>query len=377
MTRRILLTILAMWTFLEAFAQPVAWRDTLQAAVKTDTRGLMVSLGRLETGLAGIRRVVSPMGEGDPIRWAQSLPGVTTGADGTTAMYVRGGGSGNNLFSLDGVPIYGYSHILGLTTIVPSQAMEGAELSKGGFDGGESNFTAAHLRVVTKNPAEKQQFSFALNNFLASADAEGPLGKRWSYIVSVRISPLTWEYRALKGMLPSLLGGMDSFNATVGDAYAKVLYRVNDKSSLAASFLGSQDHYGFNTPDASHEVMGWHNMVGLLNYTRNGNNTITKVTASVNNFGSIQEQEKYFREALNHLSLRSDLTEIGLQAEMRHRIGKMDRFSLSEGFNVRHARFSPGQIGEHSKVTWTQLINVWLQAEYQIPDKLVAKASAR
>ena len=27
MTRRILLTILAMWTFLEASAQPVAWRD--------------------------------------------------------------------------------------------------------------------------------------------------------------------------------------------------------------------------------------------------------------------------------------------------------------------------------------------------------------
>ena len=377
MTRRILLTALALWTFLEAAAQPVAWRDTLQAAVKTDTRGLMVSLGHLQTGLEGIRSVVSPMGEGDPIRWAQSLPGVTTGADGTTAMYVRGGGSGNNLFSLDGVPIYGYSHILGLTTIVPSQVMEGAELCKGGFDGGESNFTAAHLRVVTKNPAEKQQFSFALNSFLASADAEGPLGKKWSYIVSARISPLTWEYRAVKGMLPSLLGGMDSFNATVGDAYAKVLYRVNDKSSLAASFLGSQDHYGFNTPDASHEVMGWHNMVGLLNYTRNGNNTITKVTASVNNFGSIQEQEKYFREALNHLSLRSDLTEIGLQAEMRHRIGKMDRLSLSEGINVRHARFSPGQVGKHSKVTWTQLINAWLQAEYQIPDKLVAKASAR
>ena len=92
MTRRILLTAFALWTFLEATAQPVAWRDTLQAAVKTDTRGLMVSLGHLQTGLEGIRSVVSPMGEGDPIRWAQSLPGVTTGADGTTAMYVRGGG---------------------------------------------------------------------------------------------------------------------------------------------------------------------------------------------------------------------------------------------------------------------------------------------
>ena len=68
-----------------AQAQPTAWRDTLQAAVKTDTRRVEASLGRLQTGLEGIRGVVSPMGEGDPIRWAQGLPGVTTGADGTTA----------------------------------------------------------------------------------------------------------------------------------------------------------------------------------------------------------------------------------------------------------------------------------------------------
>ena len=79
-------------------AQTVAWQDTLQAAVKTDTRRIELSLGHLQTSLDGIRSIVSPMGEGDPIRWAQGLPGVTTGADGTTAMYVRGGGSGNNLF---------------------------------------------------------------------------------------------------------------------------------------------------------------------------------------------------------------------------------------------------------------------------------------
>ena len=164
--KRLVLLLLG-FVSLSLSAQEVAWQDTLQAAVKTDTRRIELSLGRLQTGLEGIRGVVSPLGEGDPIRWAQGLPGVTTGADGTTAMYVRGGGSGNNLFSLDGVPVYGYSHILGLTTIIPAQAMESAGLGKGGFDGSEGNFTAAHLRVVTRKPADRWSGSVALNSFLA------------------------------------------------------------------------------------------------------------------------------------------------------------------------------------------------------------------
>ena len=81
--------------------------DTLTAAVKTDSRRVVESLGKLSTGLEGVRRVISPLGEGDPIRWAQGLPGVSTGADGTTAFYVRGGNMGNNLITLDGVPVYG------------------------------------------------------------------------------------------------------------------------------------------------------------------------------------------------------------------------------------------------------------------------------
>ena len=99
-----------MLVFLSCFttlAQETVWRDTLKAAVKTDARRIEASLGRLHTGIEGMRGVVSPLGEGDPTRWAQGLPGVATGADGTTSMYVRGGGSGNNLLSLDGVPVYG------------------------------------------------------------------------------------------------------------------------------------------------------------------------------------------------------------------------------------------------------------------------------
>ena len=248
--------LLLIFSSLTCAAQQPSWLDTLDAAVKTDYRRIEASLGHLHTGIEGIRGIVSPVGEGDPIRWAQGLPGVTTGADGTTAMYVRGGGSGNNLFSLDGVPVYGYSHILGLTTLVPTSVIESAELSKGGFSGDESNFTASHLRVITRKPEGSGKWSFALTNFRVSAGAEGPIGGRMNYIVSARISPLPLEYRAVKKYLPGILGGLENFGAFVGDVYGKVNFRINNISYITASALASQDHYSFSMTQDSQEAMG-------------------------------------------------------------------------------------------------------------------------
>lgn len=375
--RKTTATIVVLLLTLAAHAQESAWRDTLQAAVKTDVRRVELSLGRLQTGLEGIRSIVSPMGEGDPIRWAQGLPGVTTGADGTTAMYVRGGNSGNNLFSLDGVPVYGYSHILGLTTIVPTSIIESAELGKGGFEGAEQNFTAAHLRIVTKGPAETRKFSVSLNNFLASVGAEGPIGKKLSYLASFRISPLTWEYRAVRKMLPGTLGGLDNFSASVGDAYAKLQYGIDSWNTLTASFLGSQDHYGFDTPDASHELMGWHNLVGMLKYTRAKNVTSLEVTVSANRYGSRQEQDKVYRETENHLSLLSTLTEYSLSGNLKHRIGRKGGLMLSEGLDARYAIFAPGQVASVTNRSNTLLATIWGQADFAIPDRIALKAAVR
>ncbi|MBR5736147.1 MAG: TonB-dependent receptor plug domain-containing protein [Bacteroidales bacterium] len=356
-------------------AQQPAWLDTLDAAVKTDSRRIEQSLGHLQTGIEGIRAIVSPVGEGDPIRWAQSLPGVTTGADGTTAMYVRGGGAGNNLFSLDGVPVYGYSHILGLTTLVPTDVIESAELSKGGFDGYESNFTASHLKVVTKQPSQSRSWSAGLNNFLLSAGAEGPVGNRIGYEFSARVSPLALEYRALKDLLPGRLGGLNNFGASVGDIYGKINVRISDISYVSASALASQDHYRFDMSNASHEAMGWNNVLGILQYHRNGENTRLDVTAAYNKYGSVQQQGKRYRGRWNELSMSSGLTEYSFHAMAHHFWGNL--FELDEGLTFRYAQFSPGQVGERSKRTDVILATPWVQASYNVPDKISLKAVLR
>ena len=113
-------------------------RDTLPASVVTGVRRLQFDAGEILSTPESVRAAASPLGEGDPIRWIQYLPGVSTGADGTSASFVRGGNMGGNLISLDGVPVYGYSHVLGLTTVVPNDALESVSFAKGGFGGNQT-----------------------------------------------------------------------------------------------------------------------------------------------------------------------------------------------------------------------------------------------
>lgn len=278
--------------FTSAHAQNIEQRDsvvkthTLPNVLVSQTQHEKLTISKLETDVKGIRSVVSPLGEGDPIKWMQNLPGVTTGADGTTAFYVRGSNMGNNLFSLDGVPVYGYSHLLGMTTIIPQSAMQDVTLTKGGFDGRENNFTAAHLNVVSKTPDEKPNHGVSLNTFLLSAESEGNICHGLTYLVSARISPLTWEYRAIRKALPNLLGDLEGFNANVGDLYGKLYWKTSPNSWLEASVMGSLDQYAFSREADSDESMGWKNGIGMLRWHWNGKRTVANVSASYNYYSS-------------------------------------------------------------------------------------------
>lgn len=358
--------------------------DTLTAAVKTDSRRVVESLGKLSTGLEGVRRVISPLGEGDPIRWAQGMPGVSTGADGTTAFYVRGGNMGNNLITLDGVPVYGYSHLLGLTTIIPQDVMSETSLLKGGFDGGSSNFTAGHLAITTRDPSrEKFRMSAALNNFLASVALETPINEKMSFMLSGRISPLALEYKAVQGMLPDLLGGFDDFGAGVGDLYGKFRWQTGKRSVLNASFLGSMDGYSFVTVTEDEggirhrnsEKMGWNNMIGTVNWHIDGARSFMDFRASVNRYTSSQEQHKYYRGVMNDLTLKSSLTEYMFSFDRTESMFKA--FKIDYGTKFRIAEFAPGQVASVNNASNTLLGTVYLQGRFDIEDRLSLRATAR
>ncbi len=370
-----LITFLPMFLSWWAPAQETIWTDTLRAAVKTDTRSIVRSINKLESGADVLRGVVSPMGEGDPIRWSQALPGVSTGADGSSAMYVHGGNMGNNLFSLDGVPVYGYSHILGLTTTVPSTVIESTSLSKGGFEGRYGNFTAAHLNIVTSDPAaDRVHAEGSLNNFLAGANAEAPLGHGMSFIASARISPIGLEYKAFSQLLPARLAAFQDFRAGVGDFYGKFNWTIDNRNSLSASTLLSLDQYGFTTGEGSRDALGWNNEIAILKYHRIFDRTEMDTQAYVNRYGSMQRQEKNYHGTDNILSLNSSMLEAALSADFSPR--QNSSWKMDYGFKARYGRFAMGPAGTRSGKGVT-LVSAYIQTTREIPDKLHLQAVMR
>ena len=340
--------------------------DTLNAAIKTDISRTANQITAIKTDVKGIRGMLSPLGEGDPIKWVQSLPGVVSGADGSSSFFVRGGNMGNNLITLDGVPVYGYSHLLGLTTIIPQDIIGGVSLIKGGFTESGSNFTSSHLQITTRDPeTEGFQMSATLNNFLAGLSAEIPVWEDVSMIISGRISPLSLEYKALRGLLPSMLSGFNDFSTGIGDLYGKVSWRIDDRRRLDFSALGSMDSYSFMTPGGDYEKMGWDNVIGMAKYHEVTAGARTDVTASINRYGSSQIQGKDFREEWQVLSLKSDLLEAAVSADRSHEYD--NGFKLGYGLKGRYTLFRPGQVASVDNATHALFFTASGQVGYALP----------
>ena len=92
-------------------------RDTINESVVTALRdpqrnATQTGLKRLDSRKlnSGFALFSTP----DVIKTLQMMPGVASGTELLSGMYVHGGDGTDNLFLLDGVPIYQVSHLLGL-----------------------------------------------------------------------------------------------------------------------------------------------------------------------------------------------------------------------------------------------------------------------
>ena len=370
-----ILSLIALLLTVHANAQERFMVDTLHASYKVEHRSVIRSIGKLESTSGIIHGVVSPMGEGDPVRWSQGLPGVTTGADGSSAIYVRGGNVGNNLFSVDGVPVYGYSHILGMTTAIPSFVIQSASLSKGGFEGRYGNFTASHLNVITREPeVGRTHAEGTINTFLAGASMESPIRRDMSIIASARFSPLGLEYKALKNLLPEHLASIQDIRTSVGDLYSKFRWTIDSCSSLTASVILSLDRYGFSTRDDSMDAIGWDNQIAIVKYHRNSGRTEMEAQAYINRCGSMQRQEKMYHGTENRLSLLSSMLESALSADLS--TGLSSGWKLDYGVKARYGMFALGPASNHFEKK-TVLASTYAQASFDIHDRFLMNAVLR
>ncbi len=194
----------------------------------------------------------SPGANRDISRIVQSYPGVAFSPIGyRNDLIVRGGGPSENRFYLDGVEIPTVNHFStegasgGPVGIIDADLIREVNFYTGAFPAGKGNALSSVLDFRLRDgDMEKNSLKATLGYSNVSLASNGHIGKKTSYLVSVRQSYLQFLFKVLG--LP--------FLPTFTDAQFKVKTRFNTRHELTLLGIGGIDNMRLNTDEKGEDA---------------------------------------------------------------------------------------------------------------------------
>ena len=204
-----------------------------------------------QISMAKVKALPVLLGERDVLKIIQLLPGVQSGAEGTSGLYVRGGGPDQNLMLLDGVPIYNANHLFGFLSTFNGDAVKSASIIKGGFParyGGRLS-SIVDIRMKEGNMSEYHG-NASLGIISGKLSVEGPIVKdKTSFSISGR---RTW-FDAITTPIQNARVKRGKQEGTGNyffyDLNAKINHKFSDKNRLYLSTYLGDDKLKFAFQD--------------------------------------------------------------------------------------------------------------------------------
>lgn len=287
------------------------------------------------------KELPSLFGEKDILKVLQLMPGVQKGMEGSSGMYVRGGGPDQNLIILDDAIVYNASHLFGFFSIFNGDALKSVELTKGGFPARYGGRLSSVLDINMKEGNKEEWHGEGGIGLISSRlTIEGPLKKnRSSILVSGR---RTYADLILK---PIIKASGENTGYYFYDLNAKVNYDFGRKNKLFLSgYFGKDKFYLKNNTTNVKENAGflWRNSTGTLRWNHLYNSRLFANTSAIYsnyNFG-IYENYKVINEGKSYYAeYNSGITDFTL----KHDIDFLPntRHMIKAGILVISHRFKP------------------------------------
>lgn len=137
-----------------------------------------------------IKSIPTMFGEADIVKALQMQPGVSSGVDGFAGMMVRGGNNDQNLFLIDGNPIYQMNHAGGLFSAYNIEAIRDVAFFKSAFPARYGGRLSSVVDITTKTGHfEKYHGAFSIGLTSANLSFGGPIVKeRTTFNIALRRS---------------------------------------------------------------------------------------------------------------------------------------------------------------------------------------------
>lgn len=279
----------------------------------------------------------------DVIKTLQMLPGVSSGTELLSGFYVHGGDGSDNLFLLDGVPVYQVSHMLGLFSSFNTDVISSIDFYKTGFPARFGSKLSSVVDVTTKDGDFNEYHGlFGIGLIDGRLQFEGPLWKgKTSFNVGLR---RTWTETLTMPVL-ALVNKYNSPDKTniryaFTDLNAKITHKFSERSRLSANFYTGRDVGEYMGKNVSQYYDGegiyhneisqvdiglsWGNILGSLNWDYGFSNTLSMrnlayYSGSISNlFFSSKDLDTFKNSIRNGAYNMSDVHNIGLKSDFHH-----------------------------------------------------------
>ena len=210
----------------------------LQEVVVTASR--KTTVGAVHVSISDVKNTPVVLGEPDVLKTIQLMPGVQSGMEGTAGIYVRGGGADENLFLLDGVPMYNVSHLLGVFSAFTPESIKDVTVYKGAFPARYGGRVSSVVDIRTnEGNLYSHHGSVGAGILNTKLHFEGPVWRgKTTYSISARA--FNTIYAA-----PFLAGSDVKYNYYFYDLNAKLVHHFSPEDVVMLTFYRGSDVFSY------------------------------------------------------------------------------------------------------------------------------------
>lgn len=291
------------------------------------------------------KKIPALFGEVDIIKTLQLKPGVQSGGEGMSGLYVRGGGPDQNLFLLDNAPVYNPSHLFGLFSTFNGDAVKDVTLYKGGYP---AQFGGKLSSVIDINQREGSMKKFSgsggIGLISSRLSLEVPLVKQK---VSLLVAGRRTYFDVFTRQLNILRKDRPNYNP-IPDYYfydfnAKLSIKATPRDQIYASFYLGRDKFRFKAGDFDFKL-GWGNKAGSVIWDHAFNSKLLLKTT-----GTYSQYDYAFDNVFSQFSfkLTSGIRDVAGQTQLLYKAG--ERHNFKAGLSYTYHNFSVGRFNASSE----------------------------
>ena len=205
-------------------------------------------INRTQTGMQKIdgsifKRSFSILSSPDVLKTLQQLPGVASGTELLSGMYVRGGDGADNLYLMDGVPLYQASHLLGLFSSFNSDVVESVDFYKSGFPARYGGRMSSVVDVKTREGDFNDYHGlFSIGLLDGRFQLEGPIWKdKTSFNIGLRRSWIDVLTEPVCLLISSLEESKFRVKYAFWDLNANITHKFSNDNKLSLNVYGGRD----------------------------------------------------------------------------------------------------------------------------------------